>query len=166
MQLFEQAPTSDELVAFIDTQPDPVQVRHICRHFGIKPSKAGGSAYSKVRTLLRDLTMNGSIAMTQARPGAWHYYHSIPQTVAAVQKEQEGQVLRFKVGLQPHAPAISLEDLKAKARACNRRVADLMSQRGIINESLQQETARLDVLLSLIDPFDENFRALGEYRNA
>lgn len=163
MQLFEQAPTSDELVAFIDTQTEPVRVRQICKHFGIKASKAKGSAYSQLRTLLRDLVAVGEIAKTQARPNANHFYHSIPQTVAAVQREQEGPVVRFKVGLQPSGPAISLDDLKAKAKACNRRRSDLQNRQRIITEDLQQECARLEVLLSLIDPFDEHFR-LGLHR--
>ena len=101
----------------------------------------------------------GEIAKTQARPNANHFYHSIPQTVAAVQREQEGPVVQFQVGLQPAGPAISLDDLKAKAQACNRRRSDLQNRQRIITEDLQQECARLEVLLSLIDPFDEDLPA-------
>ena len=161
MQLFEQAPTSDELVAFIDTQHQPVKVSQICKHFGIKASKAKGSAYSQLRTLLRDLVAAGEVAKRQARPRANHFYHSIPRLLEAVEREQEGPVVRFKVGLQPSGPAISLDDLKAKA--CYRRRSDLQNRQRIITEDLQQECARLEVLLSLIDPFDETFR-LGLHR--
>ena len=163
MQLFEQAPTSEELVAFIDTQHQPVKVSQICKHFGIKASKAKGSAYSQLRTLLRELVAAGEVAKRQARPRANHYYHSIPRLLEAVEREQEGPVVRFKVGLQPSGPAISLDDLKAKAQACNRRRSDLQNRQRIITEDLQQECARLEVLLSLIDPFDETFR-LGLHR--
>ena len=158
MQLFEQAPTSDELVAFIDTQSEPVRVRDISKHFGIKASKAKGSAYSQLRTLLREMVAAGEIAKTQARPNANHFYHSIPQTVAAVQREQEGPVVRFKVGLQPSGPAISLDDLKAKAQACSKRMDELQDEIDKAQQQIENQSARLDVLLSLIDPFDETFR--------
>ena len=163
MQLFEQAPTSEELVAFIDTQHQPVKVSQICKHFGIKASKAKGSAYSQLRTLLRELVAAGEVAKRQARPRANHFYHSIPRLLEAVEREQEEPVVRFKVGLQPSGPAISLDDLKAKAQACNRRRSDLQNRQRIITEDLQQECARLEVLLSLIEPFDEHFR-LGLHR--
>lgn len=165
MQLFEQAPTSDELVAFIDTQHQPVKVSQICKHFGIKASKAKGSAYSQLRTLLRELVAAGEVAKRQARPRANHFYHSIPRLLEAVEREQEGPVVRFKVGLQPSGPAISLDDLKAKARKSNVLRRKLRHERDLLEQQIEQETARLDVLLSLIDPFDENFRTLGDYRH-
>ena len=158
MQLFEQAPTSDELVAFIDTQSEPVRVRDISKHFGIKASKAKGSAYSQLRTLLRDLVAAGEIAKTQARPNANHFYHSIPQTVAAVQQEQEGEVIRFKVGLRPAGPAIGIDELKMMARRCEDKRSELQNEVRKLNTEITELCHRIEVLLILIEPFDENFR--------
>jgi len=158
MQLFEQAPTSEELVAFIDTQSEPVRVRDICKHFGIKASKAKGSAYSQLRTLLREMVMAGEIAKTQARPNANHFYHSIPQTVAAVQREQEGEVIRFKVGLRPAGPAIGIDELKMIARRCEDKRSELQNQVRKLNTEITELCHRLEVLVSLIEPFDETFR--------
>lgn len=154
MQLFEQAPTSDELVAFIDTQHQPVKVSQICKHFGIKASKAKGSAYSQLRTLLRELVAAGEVAKRQARPRANHFYHSIPRLLEAVQREQEAPV---------SGPAITLDDLKAKAKACSKRMHELQDEIDKAQQQIENQSARLDVLLSLIDPFDETFR-LGLHR--
>ena len=159
MQLFEQAPTSDELVDFIDTQSEPVRVRDISKHFGIKASKAKGSAYSQLRTLLRELVAAGEIAKTQARTNANHSYHSIPQTVAAVQREQEPEVIRFTVGrLQPAGPAISIDELKMIARRCEDKRSELQNQVRKLNTEITELCHRLEVLVSLIEPFDETFR--------
>lgn len=166
MQLFEKAPTKAELLAYIDTQHSPVKVGTICAHFEIvcpTPERRKGSAYSQVRSMLRELVREGQVARRQIRPRGWHWYHSVPRLVESVQEEQEQTVVRFNVGLQPPGPAITLEDLKDKAIKCDARRRKLTNQRQQLEQQIEQECTRLEVLLSLIDPFDDSFRALREY---
>ncbi len=166
MQIPLIIPTSDELVDFIDTQQGPLATGDIADHFGLTyKGKTGGKAYESLRSLLHHLVVTGQVACQQKRPGARRYYYSVPRLVEAVKQEQEENVYRFKVGLQPkQGAAISLDDLKAKALECHKQMAALMNERRRITEELEQKVARLDVLLSLIDPFDQSFRAMGEFR--
>lgn len=153
MQLFEKAPTKAELLAYIDTQHSPVKVGTICAHFEIvcpTPERRKGSAYSQVRSMLRELVREGQVARRQFRPRGWHWYHSVPRLVESVQEEQEQTVAA--------GPAITLGDLKDKAIKCDARRRKLTNERQQLEQQIEQECTRLEVLLSLIDPFDENFR--------
>jgi len=166
MQLFEKAPTKAELLAYIDTQHTPIRVGTICAHFGIScppAERRKGSAYSQVRQMMRELVKAGEVATHQTRPRARHWYHSVPRLVESVQEEQEQTVVRFNVGLQPPGPAITLEDLKDKAIKSDVRRRKLTNERQQLEQQIEQECTRLEVLLSLIDPFDDSFRALREY---
>ncbi len=156
MQLFQRAPTTEELVAFIDTQHTPLKTGDIAEHFGIdRTGHAGGKAYEALRYLLRQLAADGQIALKAAGRYSPKFYHSVPRLVEEVQNEQ---VVRFNVGLQPPAPAITLDDLKAKAKACSKRMHELQDEIDKAQQQIQNQSARLDVLLSLIEPFDETFR--------
>ncbi len=165
MQLFEQAPTKDELLAYIDTQQSPAKLGTICDHFGIvcpTPDRRKGSVYSQVRSILRELAREGAIARRQHRPRGWYWYYSIPRLVEEVQQEQ---AQKPNVNLQPVAPSISLDDLKAKAKECSRRMHKLQDEIDNAQQELDKQSARLDVLLSLIDPFDADFEPLWECHN-
>lgn len=160
MQISLNIPTSDELVDFIDTQQGPLATGDIADHFGLTyKGQTGGKAYESLRSLLHHLVVTGQVACKQKRPGARRYYYSVPRLVEAVQQEQEENVYRFKVGLQPkQGAAISLDDLKAKAHECRRHMLKLATEQERIEQELEKLANRLDVLLSLIQPFDDSFR--------
>ena len=161
MQLFEKAPTKAELLAYIDTQHTPIRVGTICAHFGIScPSaeRRKGSAYSQVRQMMRELVKAGEVATHQTRPRARHWYHSVPRLVESVQEEQEQTVVRFNVGLQPPGPAISIEELKGIVRKVEAKRIELQNKARKLHTEIEQLCHRQEVLLSLIQPFDEDFR--------
>lgn len=160
MQIPLIIPTSDELVDFVDSQHGPLSTGDIADHFGLTyKGKTGGKAYESLRSLLHHLVVTGQVACKQKRPGARRYYYSVPRLVEAVQQEQEENVYRFKVGLQPkQGAAISLDDLKAKAHECRRHMLKLATEQERIEQELEKLANRLDVLLSLIQPFDDSFR--------
>jgi hypothetical protein len=173
MQISLNIPTSEELVDFIDTQQGPLATGDIADHFGLTyKGQTGGRAYESLRSLLHHLVVTGQVACKQKRPGARRYYYSkqkrpgarryyysVPRLVEAVQQEQEENVYRFKVGLQPkQGAAISLDDLKAKAHECRRHMLKLATEQERIEQELEKLANRLDVLLSLIQPFDDSFR--------
>jgi len=161
MQLFEKAPSKAELLAYIDTQHTPIRVGTICAHFGIScPSaeRRKGSAYSQVRQMLRELVKAGEVATHQTRPRARHWYHSVPRLVESVQEEQEQTVVRFNVGLQPPGPAISIEELKGIVRKVEAKRIELQNKARKLHTEIEQLCHRQEVLLSLIQPFDEDFR--------
>lgn len=160
MQISLNIPTSEELVDFVDSQHGPLSTGDIADHFGLTyKGQTGGKAYESLRSLLHHLVVTGQVACKQKRPGARRYYYSIPRLVEAVKQEQEENVYRFKVGLQPkQGAAISLDDLKAKAMECHKQMHHLAAEQERIERELAQHAARLDVLLSLIDPFDSSFR--------
>ena len=160
MQISLNIPTSEELVDFIDTQQGPLATGDIADHFGLTyKGQTGGKAYESLRSLLHHLVVTGQVACKQKRPGARRYYYSIPRLVEAVKQEQEENVYRFKVGLQPkQGAAISLDDLKAKAHECRRHMLKLATEQERIEQELEKLANRLDVLLSLIKPFDDSFR--------
>ena len=160
MQIPLIIPTSEELVDFIDTQQGPLATGDIADHFGLTyKGQTGGKAYESLRSLLHHLVVTGQVACKQKRPGARRYYYSIPRLVEAVKQEQEENVYRFKVGLQPkQGAAISLDDLKAKAHECRRHMLKLATEQERIEQELEKLANRLDVLLSLIQPFDDSFR--------
>ena len=160
MQIPLIIPTSEELVDFIDTQQGPLATGDIADHFGLTyKGQTGGKAYESLRSLLHHLVVTGQVACKQKRPGARRYYYSIPRLVEAVKQEQEENVYRFKVGLQPkQGAAISLDDLKAKAHECRRHMLKLATEQERIEQELEKLANRLDVLLSLIKPFDDSFR--------
>jgi hypothetical protein len=160
MQISLNIPTSEELVDFIDTQQGPLATGDIADHFGLTyKGQTGGKAYESLRSLLHHLVVTGQVACKQKRPGARRYYYSVPRLVEAVQQEQEENVYRFKVGLQPkQGAAISLDDLKAKAHECRRHMLKLATEQERIEQELEKLANRLDVLLSLIQPFDDSFR--------
>ena len=161
MQLFEKAPTKAELLAYIDTQHSPVKVGTICAHFEIvcpTPERRKGSAYSQVRSMLRELVREGQVARRQIRPRGWHWYHSVPRLVESVQEEQEQTVVRFNVGLQQPGPAISIEELKGIVRKVEAKRIELQNNARKLHTEIEQLCHREEVLLSLIQPFDEDFR--------
>ena len=161
MQLFEKAPSKAELLAYIDTQHTPIRVGTICAHFGIScPSaeRRKGSAYSQVRQMMRELVKAGEVATHQTRPRARHWYHSVPRLVKSVQEEQEQTVVRFNVGLQPPGPAISIEELKGIVRKVEAKRIELQDKARKLHTEIEQLCHRQEVLLSLIQPFDEDFR--------
>ena len=161
MQLFEKAPTKAELLAYIDTQHTPIRVGTICAHFGIScppAERRKGSAYSQVRQMMRELVKAGEVATHQTRPRARHWYHSVPRLVESVQEEQEQTVVRFNVGLQPPGPAISIEELKGIVRKVEAKRIELQDKARKLHTEIEQLCHRQEVLLSLIQPFDEDFR--------
>ena len=161
MQLFEKAPTKAELLAYIDTQHTPIRVGTICAHFGIScppAERRKGSAYSQVRQMMRELVKAGEVATHQTRPRARHWYHSVPRLVESVQEEQEQTVVRFNVGLQPPGPAISIEELKGIVRKVEAKRIELQNKARKLHTEIEQLCHRQEVLLSLIQPFDEDFR--------
>jgi hypothetical protein len=160
MQISLNIPTSEELVDFVDSQHGPLSTGDIADHFGLTyKGQTGGKAYESLRSLLHHLVVTGQVACKQKRPGARRYYYSVPRLVEAVQQEQEENVYRFKVGLQPkQGAAISLDDLKAKAHECRRHMLKLATEQERIEQELEKLANRLDVLLSLIQPFDDSFR--------
>lgn len=160
MQISLNIPTSEELVDFVDSQHGPLSTGDIADHFGLTyKGQTGGKAYESLRSLLHHLVVTGQVACKQKRPGARRYYYSIPRLVEAVKQEQEENVYRFKVGLQPkQGAAISLDDLKAKAHECRRHMLKLAAEQERIEQELEKLANRLDVLLSLIQPFDDSFR--------
>ena len=160
MQISLNIPTSEELVDFVDSQHGPLSTGDIADHFGLTyKGQTGGKAYESLRSLLHHLVVTGQVACKQKRPGARRYYYSIPRLVEAVKQEQEENVYRFKVGLQPkQGAAISLDDLKAKAHECRRHMLKLATEQERIEQELEKLANRLDVLLSLIKPFDDSFR--------
>jgi len=160
MQIPLIIPTSDELVDFVDSQHGPLSTGDIADHFGLTyKGKTGGKAYESLRSLLHHLVVTGQVACKQKRPGARRYYYSVPRLVEAVKQEQEENVYRFKVGLQPkQGAAISLDDLKAKAHECRKHMLKLATEQERIEQELEKLANRLDVLLSLIQPFDDSFR--------
>jgi hypothetical protein len=144
----------------VDSQHGPLSTGDIADHFGLTyKGKTGGKAYESLRSLLHHLVVTGQVACQQKRPGARRYYYSVPRLVEAVKQEQEENVYRFKVGLQPkQGAAISLDDLKAKAHECRRHMLKLATEQERIEQELEKLANRLDVLLSLIQPFDDSFR--------
>jgi hypothetical protein len=160
MQISLNIPTSEELVDFVDSQHGPLSTGDIADHFGITyKGQTGGKPYESLRSLLHHLVVTGQVACKQKRPGARRYYYSVPRLVEAVKQEQEENVYRFKVGLQPkQGAAISLDDLKAKAHECRRHMLKLATEQERIEQELEKLANRLDVLLSLIQPFDDSFR--------
>jgi hypothetical protein len=161
MQISLNIPTSDELVDFVDSQQGPLSTGDIADHFGLTyKGQTGGKAYESLRSLLHHLVVTGQVACKQKRPGARRYFYSIPRLVEAVKQEQEENVYRFKVGLQPkkQGAAISLDDLKAKANECTKHMLKLTAEQDRIEQELEKLANRLDVLLSLIQPFDDSFR--------
>ena len=94
MQLFEQAPTSEELVAFIDTQTEPVRVRQICKHFGIKPARRRAAHTVNCAPCSGSWCSWGD-CKDASPPQCQPLLPLHPQTVAAVQREQE--VIQFQV---------------------------------------------------------------------
>ena len=161
MQLFEKAPTKAKLLAYIDTQHTPIRVGTICAHFGIScppAERRKGSAYSQVRQMMRELVKAGEVATHQTRPRARHWYHSVPRLVESVQEEQEQTVVRFNVGLQPPGPAISIEELKGIVRKVEAKRIELQDKARKLHTEIEQLCHRQEVLLSLIQPFDEDFR--------
>ena len=161
MQLFEKAPTKAELLAYIDTQHTPIRVGTICAHFGIScppAERRKGSAYSQVRQMMRELVKAGEVATHQTRPRARHWYHSVPRLVKSVQEEQEQTVVRFNVGLQPPGPAISIEELKGIVRKVEAKRIELQNKARKLHTEIEQLCHRQEVLLSLIQPSDEDFR--------
>ena len=108
--------------------------------------------------MMRELVKSGEVATHQTRPRARHWYHSVPRLVESVQEEQEQTVVRFNVGLQPPGPAISIEELKGIVRKVEAKRIELQDKARKLHTEIEQLCHRQEVLLSLIQPFDEDFR--------